>query len=143
MFLNTLSYWTIRYLLHFGEEAGLRKNATAFALDPAKISTAASLARSVLGFRRRRAKRLGSDLFSDPAWDILLILMSESETSNPCTPRMIAELLESHISESTAERWLIVLEGRGLVIKDEGSARGAPAYVLSPNGFEGLNSLIN
>lgn len=120
----------------------MRENATAFAPDPATISVAANLARSVLRFRRRRAKRLGNDLFSDPAWDILLILMSERETSTSCTSGMIAEALGAPVTEATAQRWLMLLEERDLVVRDEGSARGAPAYVLSSGGFESLTSLI-
>lgn len=128
--------------MHLKEEAGLRQNATAFAPDPALVSTAVSLARSIIRLRQRRAKRLGSDLFSDPAWEILLILMSEKETSTPCTPQMIAEALGAPTSEATVGRWLTILVDRDLVMRDEGSARGAPAYVLSPAGLEGLTGLI-
>lgn len=68
--------------------------------------------RSILEIRRRRSAAFGSDLFSDPAWDILLELLAAE------LGRREVRLsdLTSIGRPSTIARWVAALEQRGLII---------------------------
>jgi hypothetical protein len=90
---------------------------------PANDSAAAQLgdvARKVSAARRLRSEIAGtSDLFSDPAWDILLHLFIAG-----CEGRRLsvsAVCASAVAPESTALRWIAILETRGMIVRE-----GAP-----------------
>jgi DNA-binding MarR family transcriptional regulator len=68
---------------------------------------------AILKARRQRADILGSDLFADPAWDMLLELYAahlgqfELSVTSVC--------LGSGVPASTALRWMGEMEKRGLL----------------------------
>lgn len=66
---------------------------------------------SILRIRRRRSETFGEDLFSDPAWDILLELFAARLGNR----RLELGDLDSIAPRSTLARWVAVLEERGLV----------------------------
>jgi hypothetical protein len=66
---------------------------------------------SVLELRRARAAMFGQDLFSDPAWDILLQLFAASLEGR----RLGLGDFEGVCPATTLARWLTILERRGLV----------------------------
>jgi DNA-binding MarR family transcriptional regulator len=70
--------------------------------------------RAILRLRRARNSAFGEDLFSDPAWDILLQLYGlRLASARIC----LSELsLEVGVPESVTARWVAALEKRGLVV---------------------------
>ena len=77
----------------------------------------------VIAARRKRARYLSSDLFAEPAWDILLdLLRAEVAHEQMCVS---SASLAAGIPASTGLRWLKALEQRGLVVRncDPGDAR--------------------
>lgn len=68
---------------------------------------------SVILVRRARGSVLGEDLFSDPAWDILLELYAAKLGERTMTASELAQATET--PGSTTRRWIAALEQRGLV----------------------------
>jgi hypothetical protein len=100
---------------------------------PANDSQAAFLgdvARKTFADRRRRSQIAGTgDLFGEPAWDILLNLFIAG-----CEGRRLsvaALCSDAGAPESTALRWIAVLERRGLIVR-EGEPERAFARLSVP-----------
>ena len=70
-------------------------------------------ARKVLVIRRERLKHLPPELFSEPAWDILLDLFVSQMQQKDIS--VSSACLSSHVPQTTALRWLDVLTNLGLV----------------------------
>jgi DNA-binding MarR family transcriptional regulator len=68
---------------------------------------------SVLLVRRARSAILGEQLFSDPAWDILLELYAARLGEREVSVGDVARAIDT--PESTVKRWVRALEERGLV----------------------------
>ncbi|MCY1669458.1 hypothetical protein OVA07_00270 [Novosphingobium sp. SL115] len=73
------------------------------------------LVRAEQANRKRRAQLLGidHDIFSDPAWDILLELFEADLGGQKINASVVG--LDANIPQSTALRWLNMLEKVGLV----------------------------
>jgi DNA-binding MarR family transcriptional regulator len=83
------------------------------AKDPLEVSEEA--VSSVLRAWRARSDYLPGELFSDPAWGMLLeLLQAELEQRRVSLPRLCNV---SAVSASSAARWLKALEGRALVTR--------------------------
>jgi hypothetical protein len=102
---------------------------------PANDSDAAQLgdiARRASADRRRRSEIPGTtDLFGEPAWDILLNLFIAG-----CEGRRLslgALCAGAGAPESTALRWITILENRGMIIRE-----GAPE-----RPFVKLNGIVS
>ncbi len=67
--------------------------------------------------RSRRAKFFKSDLFADPAWDMLLDLYRARLANQPVSVTSVC--LASGVAMTTALRWLKTLEGEGLVVRSQ------------------------
>lgn len=74
---------------------------------------------SILVFRRARNTVFGEGLFSDPAWDILLALYAAHLEGRSVSLTELA--LSTDTPQSTAARWIVALEARGLVSTDNNS----------------------
>lgn len=92
---------------------------------PANDSMAAQLgdiARKAVADRRRRAEIPGTDdLFGEPAWDILLSLFIAG-----CEGRRLsvaAVCSTAGAPESTALRWITILEKRRMIIRESAPGR--------------------
>lgn len=72
-------------------------------------------ARQEFRFLQKRNAILGSDLFSDPAWDILLLLYSSLPEREFLIIREFSTM--AAIPVTTALRWVSILENRGLVAR--------------------------
>lgn len=73
------------------------------------------IAKAWMKVRRAKEQAFGPDLFSDPAWDILLDLYI---SANRDPPLCISDLyLTSPTPPTTILRWVSVLEKRGLIIR--------------------------
>ena len=93
----------------------------------------------IVRLRRKRAELFGEELFSDPAWDILLALYAASLAGSITT----FDQLSTVAPPSTLARWLAVLQERGLVLC-ELAATICPDLViaLSDDGAAGMARLF-
>lgn len=73
-------------------------------------------ARQLYEERQRRALHFGSDMFGEPAWDMLLILYLEHEGERKSQARLV-EL--SGASRSTGQRWVDHLVRRNLAKRED------------------------
>ena len=71
------------------------------------------LIEAILQFRRSREQELGCDLFSDPAWDLLLELHAAQLRGDRLQLSSLAATLRT--TESIAARWLLALRDAGLI----------------------------
>lgn len=93
---------------------------------------------SLLLARRARDELLGEDLFSDPAWDLLLELYVAKLGRRAMTMQDLA--IAIGIPPSTAARWLSALDERGLIMSS-GGALGQARIELSAEGRSKLERL--
>jgi hypothetical protein len=68
---------------------------------------------SVLSVRRARARIFGENLFSDPAWDMILELYAANLSGRSLPLRELAVTTETPVS--TTARWASILEEIGLI----------------------------
>jgi len=109
---------------------------------PFKASTSPVTAASVRQFikdRRERDSIFGRDLFSDPAWDILL----EAFASHLGQQRLSVSGLcfASRAPQTTALRWIRILEERGLLVRVQDPMDGRRSWVeLSGTAVSGMHA---
>jgi DNA-binding MarR family transcriptional regulator len=97
---------------------------------------------SVLIARRGREAVLGSNLFSEPAWDLLLELYAAKLGSRSMSLAELAKAIET--PHSTTTRWIAVLDGRGLVASERDSAEPQKLWIsLTDEGALKMKSLID
>ena len=95
---------------------------------------------SVLIVRRARDDAIGKDLFSDPAWDILLELFAARLGRRHITARELASSIEMPVS--VILRWIRALENRHLVeAASEPSGNGS--VELTAEGLKRLKRLAS
>ena len=92
----------------------------------------AKLAREEYELRRSRQCFLDEDLFSEPAWDILLDLFASGVEGRKIS--VTSSCVASGVPRSTAMRYLAELEERGLV-RRSGSERDGRVHYLSLTDF--------
>ncbi|WP_219893648.1 hypothetical protein [Aquisediminimonas profunda] len=72
-----------------------------------------AVARTLLRKSRARAQYFDADLLGDPVWELLLTLFEAEESKHVCA---ISDLRQgSTMSADTLQRWIKVLERRGLL----------------------------
>jgi DNA-binding MarR family transcriptional regulator len=81
----------------------------------AALPAEAALARKLLRERRRRDQALGSGLFAEPAWDMLLELFVAHERGEHL--KVASLCAAAGTSATAAYRWILVLEKRGHVVR--------------------------
>lgn len=93
------------------------------------------LVRTVQAARRRRAALFEAELFSDPAWDILLELYAlHLEQQRASVSALYAA---SCVPPTTALRWIAKLEKDGLVVRIEDSVDARRNWIkLTTEGVE-------
>jgi DNA-binding MarR family transcriptional regulator len=96
---------------------------------------------SLLLARRARDALLGRDLFSDPAWDMLLELYAAKLAGRTMTLEQLA--LATETPPSTAARWLSALDERGLITSVGHSNDDFGTVVLSAEGLSKLERLAH
>jgi len=85
------------------------------------------LVRAVQTMRRRRTALFDADLFSDPAWDILLELYAlHLEQQRASVSSLYAA---SSVPGSTALRWIAKLEHEGLVVRTDDSLDARRSWI--------------
>ena len=98
---------------------------------PAVIDFRPQQLRAVIRRREARARHFSSDLFADPAWDILLDLALARMTARPAVLRVAASM-----SPSAVERWIDLLVEGGYVTR-----RGTDA-MLSDTGLASVQAWL-
>jgi len=93
-----------------------------------------------LDARRSRAMLLGQNLFSDPAWDILLALFRAELEGGDMTLEQLSETL--HLSLSVVVGQVGAMERRGLLVENRTSpnSRRRRAVRLSPLATDAMAS---
>lgn len=87
----------------------------------------------ILAVRRGREAVFGRDLFSDPAWDVLLELYAAKLAGRTVTAHDLAAAID--VPRSTTGRWIEALADRGLVNLESNSAEPTNLSVrLSADG---------
>lgn len=91
--------------------------------------------------RRRRTRHFDPDLFGEPAWDILLDLFVHE-----CCGKQVSitsSAIASQVSQSTALRWLVVLEERGLICQIPSRTDARVTFVqLTAEGYRRIGNYL-
>ena len=98
----------------------------------------AELANCVLRFRRERSHQMGADLFSDPAWEILLVMQALDSDDKGMAPTDL--LTEISVGHCTMNRWLSILIDRNLI--ERRTADDGETYHLSERTKQTLTNLF-
>jgi Mn-dependent DtxR family transcriptional regulator len=110
--------------------------------EAVKPGSPADQARQLYRQRRQRDEALGSDLFGEPAWDLLLDLYIARSQQRPVSV-MSASVALGVPAEATWA-WVSRLEEHGLVERPYQSQEGALTLVaLSDAGFERMTRLLS
>ena len=106
------------------------------ALQPDSLIRA-GLVRDILRSRARRAEHFGASLFSDPAWDLLLVLYQMELEQRRVS---ISGLCQSAgLAGTTGLRWIDILDGKRLIERHPDPLDGRRVYIRL--SFEGLSSM--
>lgn len=112
--------------------------------DPAEVENSVDLevyepllggiAKRIYEGRRAREKIIGSDLFSEPVWDILLDLFYQQ-----CLGRRVSVTsccIAANVPPTTALRWISVLIDRGILSRRPSNQDKRTTYIeLTKNGY--------
>jgi DNA-binding MarR family transcriptional regulator len=103
--------------------------------------SAARVAAAILSVRRARDARFGAELFSDPAWDMLLSLYVSGERAEALSVSQLCEA--SAVPQTTALRWIETLREAGLIGRetDRRDARRT-LIALAPKAREAIAKLL-
>ena len=97
-----------------------------------------SRAKESLAARRARAQFFGSDMFGEPAWDILLAIYIAEDEEPPAITQITAS---SGSPATTTLRWLEYLEKNDLVDRRRHATDGRVVLItLSPKGRDSLDT---
>jgi DNA-binding transcriptional ArsR family regulator len=96
----------------------------------------------ILAVRRGREAVFGRDLFSDPAWDVLLELYAANLAGRNMTAHDLAAAIDA--PRSTIGRWIEALADRGLVTLQSNSLEPTSLSVsLSADGVSKMKRLAD
>lgn len=123
-------------------KALLRTNSGEVSVPPTREPQALTLARMLYAERRRRDRTFPTDIFGEPSWDILLdLFVARGEGRRvPTTSACIG----AHVPPTTALRWLRLLEGQGLIEREEDERDGRRTFVrLSTKGMDLVGNFLD
>jgi DNA-binding MarR family transcriptional regulator len=102
---------------------------------------AAVAADALLAARRIRGEALGSNLFGDPAWDMLLALFAAAERGESLSVSRLCAA--AGVAQTTALRWIEQLEHARLVSRSADAADARRTLItLAPDAREKMRGLI-
>ena len=107
--------------------------------EPARCPLA--LAKALVACRRRRDKALGKELFSDPAWDILLdLFVAQSENRDVAIG---SACIAAAVPFSSARRWCQLLEKRELLYRTRDPRDGRRVFLrLTGDAFDHVRTAL-
>ena len=93
----------------------------------------------VIAGRRRRAVHFSAELFSDPAWDILLhVMLAECRFQRMSISRLVRA---AELPMATTIRWIARLVEEGLIVRREDMNDKRRVFIeLSSRGFEAMST---
>lgn len=116
---STINRFSKAQFVHESEERVIRKSRAALP-DP-------RLVRSIIRSRQARIRFFGSDLFADPAWDMLLDLTVARVEHRRVSVTSLC--IASGVPTTTALRWIKLLKRAGLVERIEDDTDRRRAFV--------------
>lgn len=100
-----------------------------------------AMAKAWVSADRARDRAFGADLFSDPAWTILLHLYIGQRSGQPCSVASLC--VGSNLPQSTGLRWILALERTGMVIRNvDPLDRRRMLVSLTANATEKMESAL-
>jgi DNA-binding MarR family transcriptional regulator len=97
---------------------------------------------SILAVRRGREAALGRELFSDPAWDILLELYAANLGQRRMALPDLARSID--VPESTTSRWITALANRRLVVSSNDANDPSRLWIeLTSAGAAAMKRLVD
>lgn len=96
---------------------------------------------SLIMARRGREAVFGKDLFSDPAWDILLELYAARLASRTMAVSELATAIGTPFLTTT--RWVSALEARGFVERGKSAGVQHAQIRLTPEGASRMKRLVH
>lgn len=109
--------------------------------DPSPREELVDRARALLQMRRLRARHFNRVMFSEPAWDILLLLYLSDSFEGRQTISHLAEMVETPLT--TVLRWVAYLEKERLVERiDHPTDRRVTFIQLSDKGRKSLDEFL-
>jgi DNA-binding MarR family transcriptional regulator len=110
--------------------------------DPFRSSASGRTCRELIKARQRRQLHFRSSLFSDPAWDMLLVLFAANSEGRKFSIAAVGR--QAGVPGTTALRWIDVLEREGLVEREEDPTDGRRTFLnLSEAGFESMRAYVD
>lgn len=105
-------------------------------------ASAASLAEQFIRLRRRRDSIFGSDLFADPAWDMLLDLFLARERGlRPISTSSLC--IAAAVPATTALRWIDILVRQGLFSRHADPGDGRRVFIrLTDMAWHKMHDLL-
>jgi len=104
--------------------------------------TTEQIIRLVLKMRRLRDRQLGSEIFADPAWDILLETFAAQLSDTRISISTLCHA--SAVPPTTALRWIHKLEADGWLLRRADRFDGRRSWIeLSSDGTEKLQRLFS
>ena len=100
-----------------------------------------AFAHRILGMRQLREEMLGDDLFSDPAWDLLLHLYVQTAAGRQVA---ISSLCQSaRVRPTTGLRWINLLVDGGLLVKADDPTDARRVFVgFALGADEAMHALL-
>jgi DNA-binding MarR family transcriptional regulator len=106
---------------------------------PGKVE--AGHVRAIIRARRLRDQYFGSELFADPAWDILLDLFAAQLENRKVAVSSLC--IAAAVPATTALRWIKTLTDLGLVVRAADPQDGRRVYIeLAPRTAEGVEACL-
>src|SRR5690606_31571439 len=121
------------------EAAGRRRALVAQEEDEAGIDP--TQIRAIIRARRLRDQFFRSDLFADPAWDMLLDLMAARIEKSRVAVSSLC--IAAAVPATTALRWIKLLTDRGLFLRSADPQDGRRVYIeLSDEAARGVAAYL-
>ncbi len=104
-------------------------------------TTKAQRARRIIAERRRRERTLGSELFADPAWDMLLDLYAAYHERRNVSVSSLC--IASAVPATTALRWIKTMTDKGLFMRSADAHDGRRIYLhIADHVLEAMDEFL-
>lgn len=116
------------------------------AAESAEVTTLSTsqlvqIAMAVVRMRRRREALLGSDLFADPAWDMLLDLYIAEMSGGPLSVSTLAA--GAAVPATTALRWMGLLQQHELIWREPDASDGRRTLIrVAPKAIAAVEKVL-